>query len=377
MTLPLQWTRPQRRVAGRPGPHPGGVTLLHAGLRKRRHGRILASSFLPHPLLRNPHLQTMLGELLRTPEVAIRHERLELPDGDFVDLGWSGTQDPGTPIAILVHGIAGSFRSHYVRGMARALVLRGWRTVILQLRGSGAEPNRLARAYHHGDTEDFTYLCRLLRAREPDTPLAAVGWSMGANIVLKALGEERHQSLLSAAAAVSAPFRLEACAQHLKSGAARIYQAMMLKHLKAILRAKHLLANVPLPPGVDLERVMRATDFMDLGDAYTAPMSGFRDAIDYCSNMECGRYLADVRRPALIVHALDDPFMVPSIIPQPTELSPQVRIELSSHGGHVGFIGAGEWGQPTYWLEQRIPDFLDRAAVGDAAVPRRELRAAV
>jgi predicted alpha/beta-fold hydrolase len=352
----LQGSRSERRMPSHAPQH--RPSIARVGPQARRHGRIVTSGFEPHPMLRNAHLQTMLPELLREPEIDIRHERLELPDGDFVDLGWSGE---GTgPIAILVHGIAGSFRSHYVRGMARTLTARGWRTVILQLRGSGAEPNRLARCYHHGDTEDFHALCQLLREREPSTPLCAIGWSLGANIVLKALGEARHRSVLAAGAAVSAPFRLEACALHLKRGAARIYQAMMLKHMKRILHAKHALANVPMPQGADLGRVLKATNFVDLCDAYTAPMTGFRGVVDYCAQMECGRYLHAIRTPALVLHALDDPFMEPSIVPTERELSPQVRLELSTHGGHVGFIGAGPYGQPQFWLEQRIPDFLDR-----------------
>jgi predicted alpha/beta-fold hydrolase len=362
----------ERSAAPRPGAPRVRHDVARAGVRKRRHGRIAGSTFEPHPLLRNPHLQTMFGELLRTPEVEIRHERLELPDGDFVDLGWCGAQHSRAPIAILVHGIAGSFRSHYVRGMARALVERGWRAVILQLRGSGNEPNRMTRLYHHGDTDDFHYLCRLLREAEPQTPLAAIGWSLGANVVLKAAGEARQRSVLSAVAAASAPFRLEACAAHLRTGAARIYQLPMLKHMKRILHTKHVRNSVPLPDGVDIKRVLEAPDFLALADCYTAPMTGHRDATDYCASMECGRYLAQIRRPTLIVHGLDDPFMVPGIVPDATELAPSVRLEISPTGGHVGFVAAGEWGQPEFWLERRIPEFLDAALQRSWLCPRQE-----
>lgn len=321
----------------------------------RLHGRILAAEFRPHPWLRGPHVQTLFPALLRpSPKLALRRERLELPDGDFVDLGWWGEGDG--PIAVLLHGMTGGFESKYLRGLAQRLLAHGWRGVVLQLRGSGPEPNRLPRCYHHGDTGDFLHLCRLLRERAPRAPLYAAGWSMGANILLKALGEEGERSPLTAAAAACAPFRLAPCASKLRRGFSRIYTRALLRELRAQLRRKH--GPVPVPPGVDLSAANRARDFFAFDDAYTAPLHGFTDARDYYARCECGPFLARIRRPTLIVNSRDDPFMVPDILPSAAELSPEVTLEVAQHGGHVGFVAAGAHGRPRWWLEERLARYF-------------------
>jgi len=318
------------------------------------HGRIVEGAFRPYPLLGGAHLQTLVPSLLRpTPALTLRRERVELDDGDFVDLGWHGDGDG--PIAILLHGLGGGLDSKYALGLMQRLAVRGWRSVILQLRGAGPEPNRLARTYHHGDTADFRHVCRLLKAREPATPLVGAGWSLGANVLLKALGEDGDSSPLTAAAAASPPFVLEPCVEHLRHGFARVYQRYLLNACKAGVRRKH--GAVPLPAGADLRATLAAQDFYQFDDAYTAPISGFRDARDYDARAACGQYLHAIRRPALVIHALDDPFMVPQIVPPATALAPSVTLELCRHGGHVGFLArGGRW-----WLEERFEAFLSAA----------------
>lgn len=325
------------------------------------HGCIIQSGFRPHPLLRNPHLQTLYPALVRPmPELAIRHERLELADGDFVDLGWSGNAEGKGPLAILLHGLTGGFDSKYLRGTAQRLIARGWRTVALQFRGSGEEPNRLPRSVNHGDTGDLLHLCRLLREREPETPICAVGWSMGANILLKALGEEGERALIRAAVAVSAPFQLQPCAERLSRGFSRVYQNHLIGKLNQRLQRKH--GPVPLLPGASLEATLGARNFIEFDNAYTAPMNGYPDALRYYARTSCGQFLKDVRRPTLVINALDDPFMTRAVVPAATQLAPQVTVELSRRGGHVGFIGADRRGRAHYWMEARIAEYLFEAA---------------
>lgn len=317
------------------------------------------SVFKPHYFLRNAHLQTLFPALLRqSPVLEIRRERLELPDGDFVDLGWSGPTASGLPLAVLVHGLTGDFESKYLRGTAQKLIAAGWRTVMLQLRGAGPEPNRLRKSYHQGDTADLRYLLHLLREREPDIFLAVVGWSLGGNITLKAMGEEGDQAPVNCAVASSVPFRLRPCVDVLRQGFARNYQNKMLSALKDQMRRKH--AKVPVPPEINLERANAAQDFLEWDNAYTAPLNGFADAEDYYTRCECAPFLSFIGKPTLIVHSVDDPFMDPTITPGPEALAPQVKMELTQHGGHVGFVASGRYHQPVYWLEQRITDFLQR-----------------
>jgi predicted alpha/beta-fold hydrolase len=328
----------------------------HLGL----HGRIIQSRFRPHPLLRNAHLQTMFPAFLRPlPPLKLRKERIELPDGDFVDIGWAGEQHDHAPIAVLVHGLTGGFESKYLRGFAGQIIRRGWRVVAVQLRGGGTEPNRMARMYHQGDTADLRHVWSLLHQREPQTPLAAVGWSLGGNVVLKALGEEGDQCHLSFAAAVCPPFRLHECAEHLRQGFSRNYQERLLRDLGENITRKQAVA--PAPSHVNIAAALKARDFFEFDNAWTAPLNGFLDAEDYYARSQCGPYLNAIRRPTLIVHAKDDPFMGPDILPKAEDLSPYVTLELPDAGGHVGFISAGRLGQPAFWLETHLAEYFNNS----------------
>ncbi len=324
------------------------------------HGCIVASTFEPHPLLRNPHLQTLAASVFRpTPKLDIRSERITTPDGDFIDIGWCGESCDDSnqqPIAVLIHGLTGGFDSKYLRGLAVLLTAAGWRVALLVLRGAGAEPNLRAKTYHHGDTGDFRYFCRLLQRRAPQAFLAAAGWSLGANILLKALGEEGARSPLNAAVAASPPFQIQECAERLRSGLSRGYQRSLLQDVKTSVLRKH--ETVPVPSGVDIEAAMQAQDFLEFDAAYTAPLAGYRDREDYYQRASCGQFLSSISRPTLIVHAVDDPFMDPSIVPDSALLSPSVTLELSDTGGHVGFMARGPYGLPHAWLEQRMAAHL-------------------
>lgn len=328
------------------------------------HGVVAAGTFKPHPLLRNPHLQTIIPTFFRPrPPVAVTRERLEMEDGDFIDLGWIDGADTSHagPILVMIHGLGGSIESKYALGLGQALAARGWRPAILQLRGAGPEPNRRARAYHHGDTADFHHVCTLLKQRHPRVELYAAGWSLGANLLLKALGEKGAQTPVRAAAAGCAPFQLAACAEHLRHGLARPYQNYLLRALRSMLRRKFLAPDRPLemPPQGNLEAALRARDFFDFDDAYTAPLNGFADARDYYARSSCGQFLKSIVCPTLVVNALDDPFLPANITPPQTDLAPSVRLELCQHGGHVGFIGRGTRGGCRYWLEERFIAFFE------------------
>jgi uncharacterized protein len=328
-------------------------------LSTRLHGRVTAGPFRPHPLLRGPHLQT-LGTLLRPmPRVDLRIERRELPDGDFVDLGWCGDAgQSSSPLVVLLHGLSGGFDSKYARGLARRLVTLGWRCVFLQFRGAGPEPNRLPRSYHHGETEDLRELLAWLRAREPRAPLYAVGWSLGGNVLLKYLGEDGARARLDKAVAVCAPFSLRPCAERLRTGFSRIYQNHLLGELKQMVRRKHAV----VPMEIDLAQALAARDFFEFDNAVTAIINGFRDAEDYYSRAACGQFLGGIAVPTLAIHAKDDPFMAPEVVPDAMHLPSAMTLELCEHGGHVGFIAAGPRLGLRFWLEERIPQYLQAPA---------------
>ena len=321
-----------------------------------RYGQILQSSFRPHPLLRGPHLQTIATLLRPAPKLGLRHERLELADGDFLDLAWSGDHNADGPLAVLVHGLAGGFNSKYLLGTACQLITQGWRTVILQLRGAGPEPNRLHRCYDQGDTEDLRYFWHLLRQREPQAYIASIGWSLGGNVTLKALAEEGVSAPVNIVAAASVPFDIRPCAERLSTGFSRVYQKRLLDSVKQALRRKH--SQMPPSSVVNLPAALAAQDFIEYDEACTAPLAGYRSVEDYYTGSSCGQFLKNIRRSTLVVHALDDPFMTAGIVPQVEALSSHITLEVAHCGGHVGFVSAGALGKPYCWLERRLTEYL-------------------
>lgn len=317
-----------------------------------------SSAFRPHGWLQGPLAQMAAGAAIRAGAVrTLRVERLVTPDDDFVELGWVNEQARG-PIAVLVHGLGGGLRSTYVHAMAGALARHGWTSVVLQLRGAGPEPNRRPHIFHHADTRDLRWVCHGLRRRVPGRPLAAIGWSLGGSIVLNALGEDGRDAPVDAAAVVSAPLQLLRCAEYLRTGRARLYQELMLRYVKTLLRRK-FEGGWPAP--LDGAAVLAARDFLQFGDAFIAPLCGFRDGREYCRRADPGRQLPGIRRPTLIVQARDDPFLGPAALPR-APWSRQVRLELAERGGHVGFVAPGPRGRPCSWLEPRVTRFL-RAVV--------------
>jgi len=326
---------------------------------------IIPSRFQPAWWLRGGHAQTIWPTLLR-PRVRlpVRRERVLLADGDFIDVDWAGEMGP---IVIVLHGLAGSIDSHYARGMLRAFARRGWRGALLHFRGCSGEPNRLPRSYHAGDTGDLNALVELLRAREPATPLAALGYSLGGNVLLKWLGEQGAAAPLSAAAAVSVPFDLAAATTHLAQGFSRVYERRLLRCLQDSLVQKSAIMELPWR-GEDIAAIAGLREF---DERVTAPLHGFRDADDYYAHASCRPFLPGIAVPTLIVHALDDPFMPPSVVPRARELAAKTLLEISTHGGHVGFVH-GAPHAPRFWLEQRVPEYLaEFLSAADVCMMRR------
>jgi predicted alpha/beta-fold hydrolase len=288
----------------------------------------------------------------RLPQVRLRRERLELPDGDFLDLDWLKGGDPHGPLVVVLHGLEGSSGSQYARGLLAAIAQRGWRAVVMHFRGCSGEPNRLARSYHSGETGDLAHVLAELRARAPRAPLGVVGYSLGGNVLLKWLGESA-ATTVSAAVAVSVPFDLACAAERLERGLSRLYQRELVRRLQGSVRRKRARFALPLAVELATLRTFRAFD-----EHVTAPLHGFRGADHYYAVASSRQYLRGIRVPTLLLHAADDPFMTAQAVPRAEELSATTTLELSAHGGHVGFVGGAWPWRASYWLERRIPAFL-------------------
>jgi hypothetical protein len=299
------------------------------------------------------------GPLFRRARVPLRRERLETPDGDFVDLDWLDETGlpPRAPRLLVLHGLEGSSRSHYVTGLLRLGRAAGWRGVALNFRSCSGELNRLARFYHSGETGDLDHVVRTLVRRESGTPLGVVGVSLGGNVLVKWLGEVGAAAPpeLVGAVGISVPLDVAACARVLDRGARRlVYGANFLRTMR-----RKVVEKARVRPGfVDVAAARRARTFAAYDAAVTAPLNGFRDALDYWTRASSGPWLPRIRRPTLLVAALDDPIVPAHVLPDARALPPAVRTEVVPRGGHAGFIeGPWPW-RARSWAERRAVEFL-------------------
>jgi hypothetical protein len=253
---------------------------------------------------------------------------------------------------LVIHGLEGDLQSHYAGTLLDVLAGAGYRPIFMHLRGCSGEPNRLDRSYHSGASEDLAEVLAALAADPEGAPTAAIGFSVGGNLLLKYLGETK-RPLVDAGIAVSVPFVLRDAMLRLDLGSSRIYRTYLVDKLKRAFRRK--FSARPCPLSVDIDAI---GDFNGFDDQVTAPLCGFAGVFDYYNKASCRQYLAGISTPTLIVHSRDDPFMFPTTIPFEHELGPGVTLEVSRRGGHVGFVaGALPW-RPIYWLEGRILGFL-------------------
>ena len=319
------------------------------------HKKIIKSEFKPAWWCKNHHLQTLFPALFRRhPELTLNNEQLELEDGDFLDLVWTEEKDKNSPIIILLHGLEGSINSPYAKGILKTISNNNWQGVLMHFRGCSGRHNRLNRSYHSGETGDIHTLITELKKRYPERPLAAIGISLGGNVLLKYLGEQNKQCLLSAAMAISVPFDLADGAIKLNQGFSKLYQRHLINSLQRRLRHKFKHKQAP----VDIDRLNEWTDFYSFDHNVTAPIHGFDSADDYYTKSSSKQFLIQITTPTLILHSKDDPFMSQKSIPTEKELSDSVSLELTEHGGHVGFIYGDNPFDARYWIEKRLREFF-------------------
>src|SRR5580765_1132993 len=354
----------------------GGAGQPRAGDRARgreasAEGPGIATAFRPAWWCRNAHVQTIWGPLFRRHRIRWRRERVATADGDFVDLDWADSARTDAPLVLVLHGLEGSSSSHYVVGLTRQALTRGWRAVTLNFRSCSGELNRLRSFYHSGHTADLDEVVRLIVGREPTVRIGVVGVSLGGNVLLKWLGEQEAAApgAVVGAVAISVPFDLAHCAEALDRGFCRlVYGTNFLGTMRDKIRLK--AARDPgLGEIVDVPLALRARTFAEYDRAVTAPLNGFANERDYWTRASSAPYLSRIRRPTLLVNALDDPIVPPSALPDPAELPPWVRAEFVRRGGHAAFLeGRWPW-RVESWAERRAIEFLDGLVAGDRAVP--------
>lgn len=312
---------------------------------------ILESDFRPPWYLKNAHLQTLAAYFLGKKSVDYwQRERVELPDGDFVDLDW-GPKFENAPLVLILHGLEGSSHSHYSLRLGESLAANKWNGVVMNFRGCSGEPNRKPHSYCAGCTEDIEWISQRLRDEFPDRPIFIVGYSLGGNALLKWLGESLPQSV-DAAVAISVPYRLGECAKRLEKGISRIYEKHLIQQLKQTVKKRASKVDMP----IDLKHLSKLKSFYDFDDQVTAPLHGYLGVEDYYGRASAWRWLSTIEKPTLLIHSLDDPFMFPGTAPALEEMSETVELELTEFGGHVGFISDDS--EQRFWLEPRIIRWL-------------------
>jgi predicted alpha/beta-fold hydrolase len=313
--------------------------------------------FRPLPLLRHPHLQTLLGHFLPGPRFRhpAREHVLRLPDGDALMLhdsipeGWR----PGGRIVLVVHGLTGSHASRGVLRVAALLLREGVRVVRMDLRGAGKGLPLARRGYTAADSEDVRAALAAMHHRSHESPLGLVGLSLGGNLSLKLAGEaaDRPVPNLERIASVSAPIDVARCASLLALPRNWLYHNLFIRGLLAAARLRQ--QYFPDLPPLRFPRRMTTRLFDEL---YTAPRNGYRDALDYYHRASSFPHIARITTPTLILTARDDPFVA---VEPYEELEPpeNVVVRILPNGGHLGFVGPD--GSGGYrWAETRMVEWM-------------------
>ena len=320
-------------------------------------GSLKNFTYAPPWWLPGGHLQTIFASALAAnPLIDYRRERWETPDGDFIDLDWLDSDNDEANLLVLFHGLEGSSRSHYALSIMALAQQQGWRGVVPHFRGCSGELNRLPRLYHSGDSGEIDWILRRLKEKYPQCEIYVIGVSLGGNALLKWLGEAGSAAsvIVERAAAVSAPVDLNAAASVLDFGHRRaIYTRSFIGTLKPKILAKIAAHQLKIDPA----SVMACATFREIDDLYTAPIHGFKDAIDYWTRASSKPWLQHIQIPTLLINARNDPFLPAAALPQDGEISASVILEIPQSGGHVGFV-SGSFPGNIAWLPHRILRFM-------------------
>jgi len=300
---------------------------------------IISSNYNPPFLFKNGHFSTIYAGIWRKiADFEQKRERIDLPDGDFLDLDWSFSNSTSHKVVILIHGLEGNAQRAYIAGSAKQLNQNGYDICAINLRTCSGEQNRLYRSYHSGATEDLEAVINSILDNQNYSEIFIKGFSLGGNLTLKYLGEDRNiPKEIKAAMAVSVPCSLySSCKELLKS-----------KNIPYALRFKKNLVNKlkekqkHFPEKISDDDIKNVITLKDFDDIYTSRAHGFKDALDYYEQCSCLQFLPSIKVPALLLNAQNDSFLGPECYPKKeAKQNPSLYLEISKHGGHVGYYGA-------------------------------------
>jgi len=307
----------------------------------------------PPAYLFNGHLETIIPSIFRkVSDVSYKREKIDTPDGDFLNLDWSNVGS--SKLLIISHGLEGDSERHYVKGMVKLFNSSKVDVLVWNNRSCGGEINLRPILYHHGASYDVdTVISHVLKALSYQD-IFLTGISMGGAQTLKYLGEKGIDLPveIKRAAVYSTPCNLLSSAATLKYRSNTFYKNKFLGKLKNKMREK----AVQYPDLIDLEQLERVTDFDAFDTLFTAKLHGFKDAADFYKSVSADNWMPTIAIPTLVINALNDPLLGGECYPvKLAEIKKELTLEMPKRGGHTGFvISKNEF----TWAEYRVQEFL-------------------
>ncbi len=316
--------------------------------------------FEPHPLLRNPHAQTLAAAFWprrfpRLPRGVSRAFETEPGTRIRGECHWQ-VAPREAPTLVVVHGLEGSCESGYMQGLAERAFAAGWNALRLNQRNCGGTEALTPTLYNSGLSGDYRAVLEELIERDKLPEIFFAGYSMGGNLILKMAGElgAAPPPQLRGVAGVCPCIDLARCAGALHQPKNFLYERHFVRNLKARMRRKASL----FPREFDLKALPRVRSVREFDDAITARYCGFANAADYYERSSALRVVNQIRVPTLIVTSQDDPFVPFATFSDPALTSnPRIQIIAPERGGHCAFI-AREKGDARFWAEACVMDFF-------------------
>lgn len=313
---------------------------------------IIESTFKPSFLFKNGFIATVYSGLFRKVTLEQERERIDTRDGDFLDLDWSFAENKSDAVIILLHGLEGHGQRPYITGTAKLFNSNGIDAVAVNFRGCSGEGNRFYHSYHSGATDDLDDVAQHC-IQKGYSKIYIKGISLGGNITLKYLGEDRQIPIeIKAAISISVPVHLSGSSKELHKLKNKAFANRFKKHLINKLNVK----VSQFPENISVADITSIKTLRDFDEVYTSKAHGFKDALDYYEQSSSLQFLPHIQIPTLIINALNDSFLSAECYPvKEAKNNDNVHLEMPKFGGHVGFIKKGN----IYYNERRALDFVN------------------
>ncbi|KAK9274984.1 hypothetical protein L1049_022241 [Liquidambar formosana] len=332
--------------------------------------KTLDRPYNPFPILGwNRHVETIFASFFRTcPDVRLRRECLRTKDDGSVALDWVSGDDrqlpAESPVLILLPGLTGGSQDTYVRHMLARARSNGWRVVVFNSRGCGESPVTTPQFYSASFIEDLREVVANVAIRYPKANLYAVGWSLGANILVRYLGQESHSCPLSGAVSLCNPFDLVIADEDFRKGFNIVYDKSLASALCKIFK-KHALLFEDIGGEYNIPVVANAKSVREFDEGLTRVSFGFKSVDDYYSKSSSSDSIKHVQTPLLCIQAANDPIAPSRGIPrEDIKENSKCLLIVTPQGGHLGWVAGEEAPRGAPWTDTVVMDFLDHLERG-------------